>query len=56
METFTKDMFQFREARIVGGDEGVGVGVIGGLRGLDGMREEGMGNLLGDEGRGGNLC
>ena len=36
----------FREARIVGSDEGAGVGVMGGLRGLDGMREEGTGNLL----------
>ena len=25
---------------------------MGGLRGLGGLREEGMGNLLGDEGRG----
>ena len=25
METFTKDMFEFWEARIVGGGEGVGV-------------------------------
>ena len=47
-----KDTFEIREARIVGGDEGAGVGVMGGLRGLDGLREEGMGNLLGDEGRG----
>ena len=51
METFTEDAFEFWKARIVGGDEGAGVGVMGGLRGLDGMREEGMGNLLGEEGR-----
>ena len=25
---------------------------MGGLKGLDGMREEGMGNMLGDEGSG----
>ena len=43
---------EFRKARIVGGGEGAEVGVLGRLRGLDGMREEGMGNLLGNEGRG----
>ena len=47
METFTEDTFEFWKARVVGGDEGAGVGIMGGLRGLDGMR-----NLLGDEGRG----
>ena len=47
METFTEDTFEFWEARIVG-DEGAGVGVMGGLRGLDGMREEGTRNLLDD--------
>ena len=26
METFTEDMFEFREARILGGDEGVELG------------------------------
>ena len=50
METFLEDTFKFWKARIVGGHEGVGV--MGGLRGLDGMREEGMGNFLGNEGRG----
>ena len=50
VETFTEDTFEFREARIVGGDEGAGVRVMGGLRGLDVMREEGTGNLLGNEG------
>ena len=50
METFTEDMFEFQEASIVGGDEEAGVGVMGGLRELDGMREEGTGNLLGNEG------
>ena len=48
METFTEDMFEFRKARIVGGDAEAGVGVMGGLKGLDGMREDGAGNLLGD--------
>ena len=28
-------MFEFLEARIVGGDEGAGVGVMDGLRGLE---------------------
>ena len=28
METFTEDPFEFQEARIVGGDEGAGVGVM----------------------------
>ena len=37
METFTEDMFEFQEARVVGGDEGARVGVMGGLRVLDGM-------------------
>ena len=50
METFTEDTFEFRKARIVGGDEGAGVGVMSGLRGLDGVRMEGMGNLLANEG------
>ena len=34
-----EDTFEFREARIVGGDEGARVGVMGRLRVLDGMRE-----------------
>ena len=50
METFMEDTFEFRVARIVGGDEGAGVGVMGGLSRLDGMREKG--NLLGIVGRG----
>ena len=50
METFTEDTFEFREARIVSGDEGAGVGVMGGLKGPDGMRKVNMGNLLGNEG------
>ena len=41
METFSEDAFGLREARIVGGDKGTGVGVMGGLRGSDGMRKEG---------------
>ena len=52
METFLEDTFEFREARIVGGDERVGVGVMCGLRELNGMREEGTENLLGNERRG----
>ena len=36
METIPEDTFKFRKARIVGSDEGAGVGVMGGLRGLDG--------------------
>ena len=36
METFTEDTFEFRKARIVGGDEWAGVGVMGRLRGLMG--------------------
>ena len=52
MEIFMEDTFEFREARIVGGDEGVGV--MGGWRGRDGMRKEGMGNLLGEKRD--NLC
>ena len=47
MKTFTEDPFEFRKARIVGGDEGAEVGVVGGLSGLDGT-----GNLFSDEGRG----
>ena len=47
METFTEDTFEFRKARIVGGDERAEVGVMGGLRGLDGLRVEGTGNLFG---------
>ena len=38
METFTEDTFEFRKARIVDGDEGAEVGVMGGLRGFDGLR------------------
>ena len=47
-----ENTFEFRKARIVGGDEGAGVGVMGGLQRLDGKREEGSGNLFGDEERG----
>ena len=50
METIMEDMFEFQEARIVGGDKGAGVGVMNVLRGLDGMRKERMRNLLGNEG------
>jgi len=41
VETFTKDTFEFREAKILGGDERAGLGVMCGLRGLDSMRKEG---------------
>ena len=47
MET-SEDVFEFRKARIVCGDKGAGVGVMGGLRGPDCMRKEGTGNLFGD--------
>ena len=50
MRTFSKDAFEFREARIICGNKGGGVGVMGGLRGHDGMRMEGMGNLFGYKG------
>ena len=30
METFKEDTFEFQEARIVGGDEGAGVGIMWG--------------------------
>ena len=36
-----EDTSEFREARIACGDQGAGVGVMGGLRGPDGMRAEG---------------
>ena len=38
MKTFSEDTFEFREARIVGGDRGAGVGIMRGLSGNDGMR------------------
>ena len=44
-----EDMSEFREARIVGGDKGAGVWVMGGLRSPDSMRKEGMENLFGYE-------
>ena len=50
VEIFMEDTFEFREARIVGGDKGAGVGVMGVLRGPDGMTKEGRGNLFGNEG------
>jgi hypothetical protein len=39
METFTEDTFEFRETKIMGGDKGVRVEVMGGLRRPDGMRK-----------------
>ena len=50
METFSEDAFEFREARIVGGDKEAEVGVMDGLRGPEGMRKEGTENLFGKEG------
>jgi hypothetical protein len=43
-------MCKFGKARIVCGNKGAGVGVIGGLGGPDGMIMEGTGNLFGYEG------
>ena len=40
METFTEDTFEFWKTRVIVGDEGTRVGVMGGLRGLHGMRKE----------------
>ena len=51
MQTFMEDPFEFQEARIVGDDEGTGIGVMVRLKGHDGMREEGTKNLRGDERR-----
>ena len=50
METFSENAFEFREARIVVGDKGAGVLVMGGLREPGGMRKEGTGNLFGNKG------
>ena len=50
METFTEYRFEFWKARIVGGDKGAGVGVMGGLRDPDGIRKEGMVKVFGNEG------
>ena len=52
METFSKDTFEFVEARIVGDDKRAGVGPMGGLGGPNGMIKEGTGNLIGYEGWG----
>ena len=48
-KTFSKDMFEFRQTRIVCGNKGAAVGIMIGLRGPDGMRKESMGNLFGNE-------
>ena len=52
VETFTKDTFEFRKDRIVDGDEGAGVGVMGmgGLRRPHGIRKEGMEELFHNKG------
>ena len=47
MRTFFKDVFEFREAMIVCGNNGCGVGVMGRLVGPNGIRMEGRGNLFG---------
>jgi hypothetical protein len=49
VEIFSEDVFEFREARIEGGDKGTGVGTVDGLRAHDGMRKEGMGNVFVNE-------
>ena len=41
METFSEDVFEFREARIVGTDKGLEFGSW-----WVGMRKDGMGNLI----------
>ena len=46
MKNFSKDIFDFVEARIVRGNKGTGVGVIGGLREPDGIRMKDTGNLF----------
>ena len=52
MKTFPKDAFEFRKARIVYGNKGGGVGIMGGLIGPDGMGMEVTENLFGYEGWG----
>ena len=47
VETFSMDMFEFGEARIVHGKKGAGVGVTDALGGPGGVKMEGMGNLFG---------
>ena len=50
METFTEDLFKFREARLICDDKGARVAVMGGLTAFDVLRKEGMGNLFGNVG------
>ena len=47
MKTFSKDAFEFREARIVCGNKEAGLGVRGRMGRCDGMRMEATGNLFG---------
>jgi hypothetical protein len=44
MKTFSKNAFEFREARIC--NKGTGVEVVGRLEGPDSMRMEGMGKFV----------
>ena len=46
-KTFSKDMFEFRQTRIVCGNKGVAVGMISRLGEPDSMRMEGTGNSIG---------
>ena len=49
VKTFSEDAFEFREARIVGGDKGARVWVMIGLGGPDDMRKDSIRNLFGYE-------
>ena len=44
METFTEDASDY-------GDKGLEMGFMGGLRKPDGMRKEGTGDILGNDGK-----
>ena len=46
MGTFSEDAFEFSERRIVDGDMGAGVGLMGRLSGCDNMAKEDMKNLF----------
>ena len=49
-KTICKDAFQFGEPRIVCGNKGAAIRVLGELGRSDGMRMEGTGNMFGYEG------
>ena len=51
-ENVFQDTFEFRKTRIICGNKGAGVGVMGGLEGPDNKRMEVMGSLFGYEGWG----